>query len=280
VSGISTGDVDRIIDLALVEDVGSGDVTSLATIPAGAVGRATAVTRGPGVVAGLAVFGRVFERVDRGLEVRSLVRDGARVEPGTRLATVQGPARAILTGERTALNFLQHLSGIATRTAMFARLVAGTRARIVDTRKTVPGLRALAKDAVRAGGGHNHRFGLYDGVLIKDNYIRVAGGIKPAVDRARALVPHLLRIEVEAETLEEVREALEAGAEVVMLDNMSTEQMREAVLLCQGRALTEASGGITEKSVRAVAEAGVDLISIGALTHSVAALDIGLDWEE
>jgi nicotinate-nucleotide pyrophosphorylase (carboxylating) len=202
------------------------------------------------------------------------------VKPGDRIATVRGPARALLTGERVALNFLQHLSGIATRTARFVKLVEGTGASIVDTRKTVPGLRALAKYAVRAGGGHNHRFGLYDGVLIKDNHIQAAGGITAAVQGARRLAPHLLKIEVEVESLQQVREALAAGADILLLDNMDLETLRDAVRLCKGRALTEASGGVSEETVRAIAETGVDLISVGALTHSVTALDISLDFAD
>jgi len=272
-------EIDRVVALALAEDVGLGDVTSLATVPEQEQGRAVFLAKATGVLAGVSIIGRVYTQVDPRVTVEVLVEDGARLTPGTRVAAVQGPARSLLTGERVALNFVQHLSGIATRTARFVDLVQGTGARIVDTRKTVPGLRALAKYAVRAGGGTNHRFALYDGILIKDNHIRASGGIRPAVERARAHAGHLLRVEVEAETLEQVQEALDAGADVVMLDNMDLETRRQAVAMCRGRALTEASGGIEEDTVRAIAEAGVDLISIGALTHSVTALDISLDWE-
>lgn len=276
---LPTTDLDRIVALALAEDVGPGDVTSLATIPADALGRAVFTARGTGVVAGLPASAHVFYHVDPAVRFEALFADGDPVAPGDRLARVSGSARALLAGERVALNFLQHLSGIASRTASLAGLIAGTGARLVDTRKTIPGMRLLAKYAVRLGGGSNHRTGLYDGVLIKDNHLQAAGGILSAVRRARANVGHLLRIEVEVESLDQVREALEAGADVVMLDNMDLPTLREAVALCRGRALTEASGGITEATLRAVAETGVDLISVGALTHSVTALDISLDWE-
>lgn len=276
---IPVSELERAVAVALEEDIGPGDVTTLATVPADAFGRAVFVAREAGVLAGLPCARAVYRRLDPAVRFEAFLQDGDDLAPGARVAAVEGPARAILTGERVALNFLQHLSGIATRTARFVRLVEGTGARIADTRKTVPGLRALAKYAVRVGGGTNHRFGLYDGVLIKDNHIRAAGGLRRAIERARHVAPHLLRIEVEAETLEEVREALEAGADVILLDNMDPNTLRAAVELCRGRALTEASGGIREETIRAVAEAGVDLISVGALTHSVTALDIGLDWE-
>lgn len=275
---MSVPDIDPIVALALAEDVGSGDITSLSTVPPNALGQAVFMVKDTGVLAGMPLLRAVYTHVDRRVGVASLRDDGAAVASGDEIAVVEGPAHALLTGERVALNFLQYLSGIATRTARFVRLVEGTGARIVDTRKTAPGLRALAKYAVRVGGGHNHRAGLYDGVLIKDNHIHAAGGIGAAVARARAQAHHLLKIEVEAETLDAVREALDAGADIVMLDNMDLPTMREAVALCAGRALTEASGGINEETVRAIAEAGVDLISVGALTHSVTALDISLDW--
>jgi nicotinate-nucleotide pyrophosphorylase (carboxylating) len=272
-------ELDELVARALAEDVGPGDVTTLATVPADREGRATFRAKGEGVLAGSELVARVYADLDPRVRVSLLLQDGADLQPGMALAVAEGPARALLTGERVALNFLQHLSGIATRTARFVRLVQGTGTRIVDTRKTVPGLRALAKYAVRVGGGHNHRFGLYDGILIKDNHLRAAGGIRPAVEAARSRAPHLLRVEVEAETLEQVREALEAAADIVLLDNMDLETLRQAVSLCRGRALTEASGGVNEETVRAVAEAGVDLVSVGALTHSVTALDISLDWD-
>lgn len=269
--------VDELIRAALAEDVGPGDLTSTATIPAGTRATAVLVAREGGMLAGLPVAERVFETVDPRTSFEPRIRDGQRFEKGATLALIEGEARSLLTAERLALNFLQHLSGIATETARLVALLDGLPTRLIDTRKTVPGLRALAKYAVRAGGGHNHRLGLYDAVLIKDNHIAVAGGIRPAVERARALAPHTSRVEVEADTLDQVREALDAGADVVLLDNMAPEKLRDAVDLCRGRALTEASGGITAETVRAVAETGVDLISVGALTHSVRAVDIALD---
>jgi nicotinate-nucleotide pyrophosphorylase (carboxylating) len=268
----------RAVSQALAEDIGWGDVTSLVTVPAETRGRAIFLAKDIGVLCGLPVLQQVYARVDPSVTVRTLLEEGSPLTPGMRIAEAEGTARSLLTGERVSLNFLQHLSAIATRTAAFVRLVEGTGARIVDTRKTVPGLRALAKYAVRAGGGHNHRFGLYDGVLIKDNHLQAAGGVTAAVSRARELAPHTLRIEVEVETLEQVREALEARADVLLLDNMDLDTRRQAVQLCRGKALTEASGGINEETVRAIAEVGVDLISVGALTHSVTALDISLDW--
>jgi nicotinate-nucleotide pyrophosphorylase (carboxylating) len=272
-------DIDLAVAEALTEDIGHGDVTTLATVPADTTGRATFRAKDTGVLAGLPVLDTVYGHLDPDVEVELFLQDGGWVEPGARIAAVHGPSRAMLTGERVALNFVQFLSGIATRTARFVKLVEGTGARIVDTRKTVPGLRLLSKYAVRVGGGHNHRFGLYDGILIKDNHIQAAGGIAPAVRGARKTAPHLLKIEVEVETLDQVREALDAGADLLLLDNMPLDRLREAVVLCRGHALTEASGGVNETTVRAIAETGVDLISVGALTHSVTALDISLDWE-
>ncbi len=275
---LSIVDLDRLVAAALAEDVGPGDITTLSTVPADRLGRARFQAKDTGVLAGMLVLRRVYAYLDARVTVTEALPDGTPFQPGGTIAVVEGPARALLTGERVALNFLQYLSGIATRTAHFVGLVAGTGARIVDTRKTVPGLRLLAKYAVRAGGGHNHRFGLYDGVLIKDNHIEAAGSIREAVAGARRLAPHLTRVEVEVETLEQVHEALDASADVLLLDNMSLELRRAAVQLCRGRALTEASGGINEQTVRAIAESGVDFISVGALTHSVTALDISLDW--
>jgi len=235
-------------------------------------------TRLAGVIAGLGVAEAVFRRLDPQVVFEQGVAEGEEVVAGTVLATVRGRARALLSGERVALNFLQHLSGIATFTRAYVRAIAGTRARIVDTRKTTPGLRMLEKYAVRVGGGHNHRFGLSDGVLVKDNHLTVVGSLTQAIRRARQKVHHLLRVEVEVESLDQVREALAAGADILLLDNMSLEALREAVRLAQGRALTEASGGITLDNVAAVAATGVDFISVGALTHSAPALDIGLDF--
>jgi nicotinate-nucleotide pyrophosphorylase (carboxylating) len=276
---LPTLDADRLIALALAEDVGPGDVTTLATVPESSQGRAVFLAKAEGIVAGLPLVQRVYSQLDAAVQVKLLVSEGTKVTHGTKVAVLIGPSRALLTGERLALNFVQHLSGIATRTARFVGLVEGTGARIVDTRKTIPGLRALAKYAVRMGGGHNHRFALYDGVLIKDNHLRAAGGIEAAVKAARAAASHLLKIEVEVETLDQAREALDSGADLLLLDNMDLDTLRQAVGFCRGRALTEASGGVNEQTVRAIAETGVDLISVGALTHSVTALDISLDWE-
>jgi nicotinate-nucleotide pyrophosphorylase (carboxylating) len=277
-SNIAGGELDRVVAAALAEDIGPGDVTSLATVPANAVGRAVFLAKDTGVLCGLPALRSTYAHVEPSVQVAFLVEEGSSVTPGVAIATIEGSSRALLTGERVALNFLQHLSGIATRTARFVQLVQGTGARVVDTRKTIPGLRALAKYAVRIGGGRNHRFALYDGVLIKDNHIQAAGGISAAVARAREHAPHLLKVEVEAETLAQVEEALAAGADIVMLDNMDLETLGAAVSLCRGKALSEASGGVNEQTIRAIAETGVDLISVGALTHSVTALDISLDW--
>lgn len=273
-------ELQKLIDRCLCEDLGAGDLTTNSTVPAGTVSTGYILAKEAGVVAGLPLAEMIFRRLDPSVEFRAIARDGNRVERGLVLAEITGKARAVLTGERLALNFLQHLSGIATRTARLVEMVSGEKARIVDTRKTTPGLRMIEKYAVRVGGGHNHRFGLYDAVLIKDNHIKMAGGIKKAVLAARLGSPHTARIEVEVEELAGVREALEAGADIIMLDNMDPQAMREAVDLVAGRALVEASGGIGEESIRRVAAAGVDLISVGALTHSVRSLDISLDLKE
>ncbi len=278
---ISAFEVERILKSALAEDVGSGDVTSLSTVPPGRTISGRYIAKEDGVLCGLEVVARAFALLDASIAFTALAADGDRVRKGDVIATVSGDARAILAGERVGLNLLQHMSGVATQTARAVAAVAGTGAKIVDTRKTTPGLRVLDKYAVRMGGGGNHRFNLADGVLIKDNHIVAAGGIAAAVAAARARAPHSLKIEVEVETLEQLREALEAGADIIMLDNMPTEMMREAVRLVAGRALTEASGNMGDKTdaeLRAVAETGVDLISIGALTHSVKALDISLKF--
>lgn len=278
---ISAFEVERILKSALAEDVGSGDVTSLSTVPPGRTISGRYIAKEDGVLCGLEVVARAFALLDDSIAFTALAADGDRVRKGDVIATVSGDARAILAGERVGLNLLQHMSGVATQTARAVAAVAGTGAKIVDTRKTTPGLRVLDKYAVRMGGGGNHRFNLADGVLIKDNHIVAASGIAAAVAAARARAPHSLKIEVEVETLEQLREALEAGADIIMLDNMPTEMMREAVRLVAGRALTEASGNMGDKTdaeLRAVAETGVDLISIGALTHSVKALDISLKF--
>ncbi len=257
----------------LAEDLGPGDVTSEAVVPAGSRCAASLLLREPGVVCGLAVAEAVFRELDPGVSFVRRCEDGDACEPGE-LAALEGDARALLAGERTALNLLGRLSGIATLTRRFVDAVAGTGATILDTRKTTPGLRALEKEAVRRGGGANHRLGLWDAVLLKENHLRLAGGVRAAVERAAATG---LPVEVECETLAEVREALAAGAARILLDNMTPDELREAVALAGGRASLEASGGITLATVRAVAETGVDFISIGALTHSARALDVSLE---
>ncbi|ACA58691.1 carboxylating nicotinate-nucleotide diphosphorylase [Candidatus Desulforudis audaxviator] len=272
-------ELDRLIRTALTEDIGAGDWTTAATVAAGTPAAGVLRSREAGVVAGLEVARRVFAVLDPRIQFQNRVTDGNQVERGTVLAEVSGAARPILTGERVALNFLCHLSGIATRTRRLKELVAGYPVRLVDTRKTTPGLRMLEKYAVRVGGGHNHRFALDDGVLIKDNHIAVAGGITAAVRAARAAVHHLLKIEVEVEDLDGVREALAAGADVILLDNMPPPLIKEAVRLVGGRAVLEASGNVDEQNIREIAATGVNLISLGRLTHSVPYLDIGLDLD-
>ena len=278
-----TSSIKSTIERALVEDLGHGDITTDSLIPSDIRGLATVLAKATGVIAGLDVALEVFHQVDQSVETRVFMADGSDVTPGDVVAEVEGSIASILKGERVALNFLQRLSGIATATSMYVRAVAGTRARIVDTRKTVPGLRELEKYAVRVGGGHNHRYNLADGILIKDNHIAALRaqelGMEDIVRRARENAPHTLRIEVEVETVDEAREAMEARADTILLDNMSPEKMRQAVTLVQGRCLLEASGGINLETVRAVAETGVDLISVGALTHSVSVLDISLDMK-
>jgi nicotinate-nucleotide pyrophosphorylase (carboxylating) len=271
---LSLDALDRVVREALMEDVGVGDLTTLATVSADAHAEGQILARAGGVVAGLPVAQRVFYRLDPAVEFRPQVTEGASVRPGQTVARVFGRAHPILTGERVALNFLQHLSGIATRTSQFVQLTQGTRARITDTRKTVPGMRALAKYAVRVGGGSNHRQGLYDAVLIKENHIAAAGGIGAAVNKARAYAPHTVRIEVEARDMREVDQALDAGADVILLDNMTPEQIRSAVEHIGARALTEASGAVTEETEAAIAATGVYINSVGAHTHSVTALDL------
>jgi nicotinate-nucleotide pyrophosphorylase (carboxylating) len=269
------------IDLALAEDIGAGDVTTLSTVPAHAIATGVMLVKQTGVISGLDAVRYVFERVDPAISLHSFAGDGDAVSAGTVIANLEGPAQTLLTAERTALNLLQRLSGVATSTAAYVAAVEGTGARIIDTRKTTPGLRALEKRAVRHGGGHNHRFGLSDGVLIKDNHLAAIGGadrVTKAVRAARENAPHTMKIEVEVTTLAETAEAAEAGADIILLDNMSLEEMAEAVRVVAGRALTEASGGVRLDTVRAIAETGVDLISVGALTHSAPALDISLNF--
>ncbi|MGE7271843.1 carboxylating nicotinate-nucleotide diphosphorylase [Brevibacillus panacihumi] len=273
----NTRELQRKIEEWLQEDVGVGDVTTMSTIPADEQGVGILYAKEAGVIAGLPIAQQVFATVDPSLIFSAGVEDGARVEVGDQIAEVSGSVRPILIGERLALNLLQRLSGIATKTNEYVQAVAGTKARVVDTRKTTPGLRFLEKYAVRVGGGHNHRFALYDAVMIKDNHIKGSGGIAQAVAAARAAIPHTMTVEVEAETLEQVQEALAVGADTIMLDNMSNEQMREAVQLIGGKAVVEASGGVNLETIRSIAETGVDIISVGALTHSINAFDISLD---
>ncbi|MFO0659450.1 MAG: carboxylating nicotinate-nucleotide diphosphorylase [Polyangiaceae bacterium] len=269
--------LDEIIDRTLHEDMGSGDVTTNATVLPETQASAVAVARGPLVVCGGDVFARVFARIESSVRFESLVPDGTRVGKGAKIWKVDGSARALLMGERSALNLTQRMSGVATLAHTFAELVAGTGARIVDTRKTTPGLRTLERYAVRCGGAFNHRDNLSSAVLIKDNHIIAAGGITSAIERARAHAPHTSRIEVEVQTLDELDEALAAKADVILIDNFALETLREAVTRGKGKAILEASGGVNLSTVRAIAETGVDVISVGALTHSAPAADIALD---
>jgi nicotinate-nucleotide pyrophosphorylase (carboxylating) len=272
--------VDEAIDRALAEDLGlAGDITTNATISRNSRAKGTIGARRPGVVAGLQLVETAFKRLDPGAVVEILIPDGGDVIAGAAIARVSGNARALLTSERVALNFLGHLSGVATLTRRFVDAIAGTRAHIVDTRKTTPGLRAFEKMAVRAGGGQNHRFGLYDAVLIKDNHIVAAGGVGPALEQARGRGGHTVKIEVEVTTLAELKEALKFKPDAVLLDNMTPELLAEAVRIVAGHAVTEASGGVSIETVRKIAATGVDLISVGALTHSAPNLDVGLDFE-
>ena len=274
--------IEPLVRGALLEDLGrAGDITTDAIVPAAQSAEMVLAARQPGVVAGLDLAILAFRLIDPAVEVTVAKPDGSKVAAGDVIASVKGPARALLTGERTALNFLCRLSGIATATAAVVAAVAGHKARIVCTRKTTPGLRAVEKYALRAGGGSNHRFGLDDGVLIKDNHLAAIGGadrVTRAVQAARRHAPHTTRIEVEVTTLAEVKEALKAGADIIMLDNMSVAEMADAVRVVAGGALLEASGGVRLETVRQIAETGVDLISVGALTHSAPALDISLNF--
>jgi nicotinate-nucleotide pyrophosphorylase (carboxylating) len=273
----------QIIKDALTEDIGTGDATTLATVPADATASAVMVARAPLVVCGVPLAEAVFRAISPELDLTPTAIDGQRVAGGQSLLKIRGSSRAILTAERVALNFAQRLSGIATITARFVEAVAGTGAQILDTRKTTPGWRALEKFAVACGGGVNHRFGLYDGILIKDNHLAALrheppNAIAAAVRRSREAYPKL-RVEVEADTLEQAAQARDAGADIILLDNMPDEMLREAVRLIDKKAKTEASGGVNLATVRGMAETGVDFISVGALTHSAPAVDIALDWE-
>lgn len=271
-----TLDLDDLIRHALKEDIHTGDLTTQACVPELRPATARLVAKEAFVLAGLQVAGRVFSLLDPMVRFEALAVDGARLQSGTVMARISGDAASLLQAERVALNLLQRMCGVATLTSRYVAAVAGTRARIVDTRKTTPGLRMLEKYAVRVGGGINHRTGLYDGILIKENHIAAAGGISAAVSRARSYIPHTLKIEVETETVAQVQEALAAGADIIMLDNMDCATMRACVELIDGGALVEASGGVNLDTVRAIAETGVDIISVGALTHSPKAADISM----
>jgi nicotinate-nucleotide pyrophosphorylase (carboxylating) len=274
---LNQDDIDRVVRAALAEDIGSGDATTLALVPAGARCRADLLLKEPGVVCGIPVAEAVFRALDPSVAVEAKLEEGTAVsDVPTVLAVIEGPARAVLTGERVALNLVGRLCGIAALTRRFAELTEGTPARILDTRKTTPGLRALEKYAVRCGGGTNHRAGLYDAILIKDNHVRIAGGIAKALSALNGNAAGL-PVEIEADTIEQVREAVDAGAPRILLDNMSPEQVREAVAEVAGRAELEASGGVSLATVRAFAETGVDFISVGALTHSARSLNVSLE---
>jgi nicotinate-nucleotide pyrophosphorylase (carboxylating) len=270
--------IEPVVRSALLEDLGrAGDLTTDAIVPAEAVVRTALVARQPGVVAGLDFATIAFRLIDPAINVVVALPDGSRLRQGDLIATIEGPARGILTAERTALNFLCHLSGVASATRGIADAIAGTRAQVCCTRKTMPGLRFAQKYAVRVGGGSNHRFGLDDAVLIKDNHVAIAGGVRPAVERARAGVGHLVKIELEVDTLEQLQEALALKVDAVLLDNMDPDLLRRAVGMVDGRAITEASGRIRPETASAIAASGVDLLSVGWLTHSATVLDIGLD---
>ncbi len=274
-------EVERIIQTALNEDIGLGDRTTDALVPPDVYGTAKLLAKAPGVLCGIEVARQVFESVDASLEFETILPDGTLVEGNRNLiATVEGSLSSILTAERTALNLAQRMSGVASLARRYAEAVSGANARVVDTRKTMPGLRMLDKYAVRVGGAWNHRFGLFDGILIKDNHIAAVGGVGHAVELARRNAPHTLRIEIEAKEMRQVAEALEAGADIILLDNMPLEMLAKAVRMVGGKAITEASGGVTLDTIRGIAETGVDLISVGAMTHSAVALDISLDIEQ
>jgi nicotinate-nucleotide pyrophosphorylase (carboxylating) len=271
--------IEPVVRMALLEDLGrAGDLTTDAIVPANARARCVLAARQDGVVAGLDFAAAAFRLIDPAIRTEVALPDGSRLRPGDTIAVIEGPARGILTAERTALNFLCHLSGVASGTRGIADAIAGTKAQVCCTRKTMPGLRFAQKYAVRVGGGSNHRFGLDDAVLIKDNHVAIAGGVRPAVERARAGVGHLVKIELEVDTLEQLAEALALKVDAVLLDNMGPEMLREAVRMVDGRAVTEASGRIRPDTAPVIAASGVDLLSVGWLTHSATVLDVGLDW--
>src|SRR6186997_151747 len=272
--------VEQAVATALEEDLGGvGDITTNAIIPPDAQGEASIIVRKPGVIAGLDLAAASFRSLDPDVRFTRIVEDGGKVEAGATIARIAGKTRALLTGERTALNFFGRLSGIATLTAAYVAAVEGTHAKIVETRKTTPGLRALEKYAVRCGGGTNHRFGLYDAVLVKDNHIAAAGGLAEALNAVRTAVGHLVKIEVEVDTLDQLEKVLRFPIDAVLLDNMDAGTLKRAIALVKGRVITEASGGVTLESVREIAKTGVDLISVGALTHSARSLDSSLEWK-
>jgi nicotinate-nucleotide pyrophosphorylase (carboxylating) len=272
--------VEQAVATALEEDLGGvGDITTNTIIPPDAQGDASIIVRKPGVIAGLDLAAASFKSLDPDVRFTRIVEDGSKVEAGATIARIAGKTRALLTGERTALNFFGRLSGIATLTAGYVAAVEGTHAKIVETRKTTPGLRALEKYAVRCGGGTNHRFGLYDAVLVKDNHIAAAGGLAEALNAVRTAVGHLVKIEVEVDTLDQLENVLRFPIDAVLLDNMDAGTLKRAIALVKGRVITEASGGVTLESVREIAKTGVDLISVGALTHSARSLDSSLEWK-
>ncbi len=270
--------IQEIISKALIEDIGTGDITTNSTVPKEQMIHGKFIAKEEGIVCGLELAEMIFLKVNPDIQLDFKAQEGEQVVAGDVIAEIKGPAIGVLTGERVALNFMQRLSGIATRTSKAVQQVKGTRAKITDTRKTTPGLRVLEKYAVKIGGGTNHRFNLADGVLIKDNHIVAAGGITHAVTAARKNIPHTLKVEVEVENFKQIEEALSAGADIIMLDNMDIPTMKQAVALIDGQALVEASGNMGDKDVKAVAQTGVDIISIGALTHTVKALDISLKF--
>ena len=269
---------DLLLWMALQEDLGHGDVTTTAVVDPGRLGQAFVFGREPFVLSGSKPFGKVFNLIDPAVEITSFYKDGERIGANEHVFRLEGALQAVLTGERLALNLLQRLSGIATLTRQMVDAIAGTSCRLLDTRKTTPLWRALEKEAVRHGGGANHRFGLYDGVLIKDNHIAAAGGVREAVERARQSVSHTLKVEVEVENLQDLQIAMAAGADVILLDNFSLGDLKAAVSVNAGRCLLEASGGVTLERIRAIAETGVDFISCGALTHSARAIDVSMEF--
>lgn len=268
--------IDPLILLALQEDITSEDITTNAIIKAGVRAQVNLIAKEPGIIAGLAVYQRTFELLDDSVTIEKFVSDGDTVKPGDLLAVVAADTRTLLSGERTALNFLQRMSGIATHTGKLVGYLSGTKTRLLDTRKTTPNMRIFEKYAVTVGGGDNHRYNLSDGILIKDNHINAAGGVKEAIAATQKYAPFVRKIEVEVENLEMLREALEAGADIIMLDNMSVETMKEAIKIVNGRAITECSGNVTEERLTELAAIGVDFISCGALTHSSPILDLSM----